>query len=141
MVKMDDDIILRTVIKILVPFIFMFGLYVQLHGEQSPGGGFQAGVICAAAFITYGLVHGLGELHKIISVGLVRGLASIGVLIYGGVGVITMLKGAKFLAYSVLSDNGLYGQQLGIMIVELGVGITVFSVMMLIFYMFAERSK
>ena len=138
---MDDDIILRTVIRLLVPFIFMFGLYVQLHGEQSPGGGFQGGVICAAAFLTYGLVHGLGDLHKIIPVTLVRILASVGVLIYGCVGVITMFKGSEFLSYSVLSDNPLYGQQIGIMIVELGVGVTVFSVMMLVFYMFAERSK
>jgi multicomponent Na+:H+ antiporter subunit B len=141
MTKMDDDIILRTIIKILVPFIFMFGLYVQLHGEQSPGGGFQAGVICAAAFITYGLVHGLGDLLKIIPIGFVRGLSSLGVLIYGGVGVITMLKDTEFLGYSALSDDPLRGQQIGIMIVELGVGLTVFSVMMLIFYMFAERSK
>ncbi|MCE3232099.1 MAG: cation:proton antiporter [Rickettsiaceae bacterium] len=139
--KMDDDIILRTIIKVIVPFMFMFGLYVQFHGEQSPGGGFQAGVICAAALITYGLVHGLGDLTKIVSVNLVKFLSSVGVLIYGGTGVVTMLHGDKFLAYSSLSQDSLLGQQVGMMAVEIGVGVTVFSVVMLIFYMFAERSK
>lgn len=138
---MNDHIILRTVIRILVPFIFMFGLYIQFHGEYSPGGGFQAGVICAAAFIVYGLIYGLVDLQEIISVKLVRALCSIGVLIYAMVGVVSMLKGSKFLDYSVLDSDPVRGQYIGIFTIELGVGITVFAVMMVIFYMFAERSK
>ena len=138
---MNDHIILRTVSRMLVPFIFMFGLYVQFHGEYSPGGGFQAGVICAAAFIVYGLIYGLVDLKKIISVNFVRALCSIGVLIYAGVGVVALLSGGKFLEYSVLADAPVKGQHIGIFAIELGVGITVFAVMMVIFYMFAERSK
>jgi multicomponent Na+:H+ antiporter subunit B len=140
--KMDDeDIILRTVIKFLTPFVFMFGLYVQFHGEQSPGGGFQAGVICAAAFIAYGLVFGLGDLMQIVPVMAVRTLASMGIIIYAGTGIVAMVNGGKFLGYSLLSADAVHGQELGIMLVEMGVGLTVFSVMMIIFYMFAERSK
>lgn len=139
--KMDDDIILRTIVKIILPFIFLFGLYVQFHGEQSPGGGFQAGVICAAAFISYGLVYGLADMQKIVPFNLVKISASAGVLIYGGTGVVTMLEGGKFLSYGVLGSSLQQGQQIGIMVVEVGVGLTVFSVMMLIFYVFAERSK
>lgn len=136
---MEDNIILRTITKILIPVIFMFGLYVQFHGDFSPGGGFQAGVICAAALITHALIHGLGDIEKVVSVGGVKFLACLGVLIYGGTGVVTMLKGGRFLDYSVLSDNPVSGQVMGIMFVELGVGITVFSVMMLLFFMFATR--
>ncbi len=138
---MDDNVILRVVIRMLIPFIFMFGLYVQFHGETTPGGGFQAGVICAAVFICYGLVHGLADTMKIVPVELVRLLSGLGVLIYAGVGVVTMLKNGKFLEYSVLLQDGVHGQELGIALVELGVGLTVFSVMMLIFYMFADRSR
>lgn len=138
---MDDHIILRTVIRLLMPFIFMFGLYVQFHGEYSPGGGFQAGVICAAAFIFYGLIYGIGDVQEIISMNFTRLLASLGVLIYGSTGVLSILKGATFLDYSALLDNNVSGQHLGIFVIELGVGITVFAVMMIIFYMFAERSK
>jgi len=138
---MNDHIILRTVIRVLVPFIFMYGLYVQFHGDYSPGGGFQAGVICAAAFIFYGLVYGLPETMRVIPVMFVRLTASLGVLIYISVGVITMVMGENFLNYSVLSEDPVRGQHLGILIIELSVGITVFSVMMLIFYMFADRSR
>ena len=138
---MNDNIILRTVIRMLVPYIFMYGLYIQFHGEYSPGGGFQAGVICAAAFIFYGLVYGIPETMKVISVVAARLLASFGVLLYAGVGVVAMLKGGNFLEYSVLAHDPVSGQKIGIIIIELGVGITVFAVMLLIFYMFAERSR
>ena len=138
---MDEHIILRTIVKLLVPFIIMYGLYVQFHGEYSPGGGFQAGVICAAAFIVYGLVYGLVDAMKIVPVWFAKACSCVGVLIYAGVGVVTMLKGGNFLEYSTLSSDPVHGQELGIIIIELGVGLTVFSVMMLVFYMFGERSK
>lgn len=137
---MNDDIVLRVVVRLLVPFILMYGLYVQFHGEFSPGGGFQAGVICAAAFIAYALVHGLEETMMILPFGVVRVLSAMGLLLYAGVGVLTMLLGGNFLDYSVLSQDPVSGQKLGILVIELGVGITVFSVTMLIFYVFGERS-
>ena len=138
---MGDNIILRTVVRILVPFIFMYGLYVQLHGEYSPGGGFQAGVICASAFIVYSFIHGLGSILKVISVNLARNLCALGVLIYGSVGIAAMVKGGNFLGYSSLASDPVSGQKIGILIIELGVGLTVFSVIMLIFYMFAMRAQ
>jgi multicomponent Na+:H+ antiporter subunit B len=136
---MGEYIILRVLVRLLVPFIIMFGLYVQLHGEYSPGGGFQAGVICAAALIFYGLVFDLGAMQKIVPFTLTKILAACGALIYGGVGVVAMLKGGEFLNYSVLAADPVVGQQIGILVIELGVGLTVFAVMMLIFYVFAER--
>ena len=48
---MDDRVILRVGAKILIPFILLFALYVQFHGDFGPGGGFQAGVIFAAGFV------------------------------------------------------------------------------------------
>ena len=136
---MDENIILKTIVRILVPFIFAYGLYIQFHGEYSPGGGFQAGLICAAAFIVYGIVYGLDDILKVISIKTARILSAAGVLLYASVGVVAMLKGGNFLAYSVLKEDPVSGQMLGILIIELGVGITVFAVMMLIFYMFARR--
>lgn len=138
---MDDHIILRFVVRLLFPFIIMYGLYVQFHGEYSPGGGFQAGVICAAAFISYGLIYGLADVMKVLPLWSVRVLSAVGLLTYAGTGVVTMLKGGRFLEYSVLSQNAVSGQMLGIFVIEIGVGLTVFAVMMIIFYMFGERSK
>jgi multicomponent Na+:H+ antiporter subunit B len=136
---MDDDILLRTIVKLLTPFIFMFGLYVQFHGEYSPGGGFQAGVICAAALISHALINGLNDLNKIISENTAKVMACLGVLLYGGTGVVAMYKGGNFLDYSSLSDNAVHGQHIGIFVIEAGVGLTVFSVMMLVFFIFAKR--
>ena len=54
------NLVLRVAAKMLIPPILMFALYVQFHGDTGPGGGFQAGVIFAAAIILYALVFGIG---------------------------------------------------------------------------------
>jgi multicomponent Na+:H+ antiporter subunit B len=139
--SMKDQLVLQVVTKFLIPFILMYGLYIQLHGEYSPGGGFQAGVVFAAAFIIYCLLYGIEKTKKIISKDALLRLCSVGVLTYAGVGVLTLLMGGSFLNYSVLLSDPVAGQKLGILVIELGVGITVFAVMLLIFYIFVERKE
>ena len=63
---MRPGLILRVIAKILIPFILLFALYVQFHGDYGPGGGFQAGVLFAAGFILYALVNGLGAAEAIV---------------------------------------------------------------------------
>lgn len=138
---MKDNLILRVIAKFLIPFIMLFALYVQFHGDFGPGGGFQAGVIFSAAFILYALVYGLDTAERIIPTVLLQILASLGVLLYIGTGVVTLLLGGKFLDYSVLADQATAGQHLGILLIELGVGITVAAVMILIFFSFAGRGR
>lgn len=131
---MNDQIILRVVTKLLIPFILLFGFYVIMHGEISPGGGFQGGVILAAAFILYALVFGVRQSRRVLWRRVSDALASIGVLIYAGVGVATILLGGLFLDYNLLNAaDPPAGQALGITLVELGVGITVAAVMITIF--------
>lgn len=137
---MHEHVVLKVVVRLLLPFIMMFAFYIQFHGEYSPGGGFQSGVILAAGFIVYSFVYDLERLKGLISNLCLRICAAVGVLIYASVGVISMAKGGKFLDYSVLMVERLQGQHLGVMLVEIGVGITVFSVVMLIFYSFGERA-
>ena len=72
--RMRSELILRVAAKVLIPFILLFGLYVQFHGEISPGGGFQAGVICAAAFILYALVFGLDTAQAVLPLRVARDL-------------------------------------------------------------------
>ena len=135
-----DQVVLRPVVKVLIPLILLFGLYVQFHGDFGAGGGFQAGVIFATAFVLYDLVFGDGSVRAVVPPRWLYRLAAIGVLIYGGVGVYSLLAGRPFLDYSVLADDPVHGQHLGVLLVELGVGIAVFSVVLLIFYAFAGRS-
>ena len=133
------NVVLRVAAKMLIPLILMFALYVQFHGETGPGGGFQAGVIFAAAFILYALVFGMETARAVVPSPLLRVLASSGVLLYAGVGLASILAGGNFLDYSVLAPDPVEGQHLGIFLIELGVGMTVTSVMISIFYAFAER--
>jgi multicomponent Na+:H+ antiporter subunit B len=135
------DLILRVIAKLLIPFILLFALYVQFHGELGPGGGFQAGVIMAAGVIFYGLIFGLADVRKLVPERLVESMMAIGVLIYGGVGVAGLLLGGNYLDYFVLDADPVLGQHRGIFWVEVGVGVTVAGVMLKVFYMFADLGK
>lgn len=136
-----NNLILRVVSKFLIPLIIIFALYVQFHGDFGPGGGFQAGVIMSSAIILYALVFGLDAAEHIIPPTILRLLASLGVLLYAGVGVATLFLGGNYLDYTVLGSTQIAGQHLGILLVELGVGITVFTVMLIIFFAFAGRGR
>ena len=61
-----EHLILRVVTKVLFGPIILFALYVQFHGDFGPGGGFQAGVIFAVAFILHALGFGLDETKKVL---------------------------------------------------------------------------
>ena len=132
--------VLRIVGKILIPPILIFALYVQFHGDFGPGGGFQAGVIFAAALILYCMLFGVRIAKQVINLAVVRVLAALGVLIYGSTGLVSLLGGGNYLDYSALADNPVTGQHIGIMVIEFGVGTTVASVMLLLYFTFAERS-
>jgi len=134
-------IILRVVAKLSIPFIMLYALYVQFHGDFGPGGGFQAGVIFGAAFILYALIFGLDNALKVAPMNVVTFFISIGLLLYAGVGVAALFYGGQFLDYGVLASDSVSGQHLGILLVELGVGITVAAVMIAIFFTFADRGR
>ena len=138
---MKHNLILRVISRILIPVIILFALYVQFHGDFGPGGGFQAGVIFSVAFILYALVFGLDTAERVMPINILRILASLGVLIYAGTGIAALMLGGEFLNYSVLASNSVAGQHLGILVIELGVGITVSSVMLIIFFTFAGRGR
>ena len=140
--RMRDKVILRVVSRMLIPFILLFGLYVQFHGDFGPGGGFQAGVIFAAAFVLYGLIFGLENLQKVVPWRVVESAVALGLLLYAGVGVQTLLLSGNFLDYKVLDANDpTHGLHLGILLIELGVGVTVAASMLAFFYAFAGRKR
>jgi multicomponent Na+:H+ antiporter subunit B len=132
--------VLRAVTKALIPVVLLFALYVQAHGDFGPGGGFQAGVIFAAGLIFYAMIYGPDELARIVPLWLTEVAISLGLLIFGGVGVLTLILGKNFLDYSALNPgHPQHGQHWGILVVELGVGITVAAVMLTVYFRFAGR--
>jgi len=140
--RMQQKLVLRVVGRGFVPFIVLFGCYVQFHGDFGPGGGFQAGVIAAAGVILYALIFGLDATLRALPPSWVQIGATLGVLLYGGTGIAGLLLGGKFLDYSVLdAHDPVHGQHLGILLVELGVGITVACAMIVFYYAFAGRKS
>ena len=135
---MRQHTVLRVVTKLVVPYILLYALYVQFHGDYGPGGGFQAGVIFGAGVILYALVFGLSAAQQAVRPKVVYFLIPLGLLLYIAVGVAGVLKGGTFLDYSHLLHDPLHGQHYGILLIELGVGVTVASVMISIYYSFAE---
>ncbi len=138
---MNEKIILRVVSKFLIPYILLFALYVQWHGDFGPGGGFPGGRHFRRQ--VHPLRPDLRGRHA------ARGHSSRAHahvschrrLTYGLVGVATLLMGGKFLDYNVLAGEPTHGQHLGILLVELGVGITVAAAMITIFCTFAGRAE
>ena len=138
---MRHHLVLRVIAKMLIPFILLFGLYVQFHGDFGPGGGFQAGVIFAAAFILYALVFGDDQARQVIPDKALILLVPLGLILYAATGFYGLVLGGNFLDYNVLLDSAKAGQHIGIFLVELGVGITVAAVMISIFRAYAGRTR
>lgn len=140
--KSDHHVILRVVAKALIPIIALYGFYVQFHGEYSPGGGFQAGVILAVSVILYSLIFGIAPTMRTITPGFARFIAALGFILYAGVGVWALMMGGNFLDYDALfrePPGGHLGQHVGIIVIEVGVLFAVAGSMVTIFYAFAGR--
>ncbi|MEZ6188957.1 MAG: Na(+)/H(+) antiporter subunit B [Planctomycetota bacterium] len=135
-----ENVVLTKLATLLIPFILIYGVYVQVHGDFGPGGGFQAGVILASAYILYALVHGVDHAQRMLPRAITDRTAALGVVIYAGVGVVTLLKGGYFLDYDLLDpEHTQHAQEWGMFLVESGVGLTVASVMATIFNEIAEQ--
>jgi multicomponent Na+:H+ antiporter subunit B len=132
--------VLRVVGKLLIPVLLLFGLLVQFHGKYSPGGGFSAGALFAAAVMLYGILEGADRSEAAMPQTIMLRLASIGATLYTSVGIVCMLLGGHFLDYNVLWSNPVTGQYVGILLVEFGVGLTVTTVLIMIFNAFANRA-
>lgn len=139
MTPLSEQNVLRVVCKMLFPFILIFALYVISHGELGPGGGFQGGVIMAAAFIMFGLIFGVDKLTDKVSPRVLEIMMAVGVLLYAGVGLQNLLAGSNFLDYTIMGDAPGKTEGLGMTLVEYGVGITVTTVFVTIYISLTER--
>lgn len=138
MIQKSDDIIIKTLARILVPFIQIYALYVIMHGHHSPGGGFQGGVILAASLILLMITHGVKDTQKRISEKAVAIFSSSGVFIYAGIGVVCLILAGNYLDYSNLAKllhvDPAQARSLGILGIEIGVGLAVMAVMFSVFF-------
>ncbi|GMR05401.1 MAG: Na(+)/H(+) antiporter subunit B [Thermodesulfobacteriota bacterium] len=135
-----DNIIIKTVTRLLVPFIQLYALYVVAHGDLGAGGGFQGGVIFGSSIILYALAFGAGEGRKRMSERVNDILGSAGVLIFAGIGVLCIVFGGMFLEYESLPLGHHLATHLGVYGIEIGVAITVSAVMATIYFEMVRQS-
>lgn len=122
--------------KIVSPYIMLFGMYVVFHGHYSPGGGFQGGAMMAASILLIRIATN-ENIHQLqFKKSLAIPLASSGVLIYFLIGLVPLLLGGNFLDYGYLPLPGMdiaYIRAMGILGIEIGVGIAVMAVLVSIY--------
>jgi multicomponent Na+:H+ antiporter subunit B len=123
----------KYLLLFIMPYIALYAIYIQLAGDNSPGGGFQSGVIFASSLIARHLITGSIFLPPKYSNMILLIICVSGVLIYFLTGLACLAFGGTYLDYSVLAKNNIHGQHLGIFLIELGVGLTVSSAMCIIY--------
>lgn len=131
-----ENVIIKTICRLLIPFIQLFAIYVIMHGHYSPGGGFQGGVILGASFILLVIAYGLEESRRRMSLKALTIYASVGLFIYSGIGALCLLMGANYLDYGKLPlplSSIPTIRAMGILGIEIGVGIGVMAIMISIF--------
>ena len=132
------SLIIEVGVRVMIPFIQLFGLYVIAHGHLSPGGGFQGGVVLGASFILMAIAFDLKTSLRFFSIRANAVMAASGVFIYTGTGVLCALLGGLFLDYSamdvLLALGPVEWRSMGVFIVELGVGLAVTAIMASLFW-------
>ena len=133
-----NDFVLKKIVKILFPILLVYVGYIQFYGEESPGGGFQSGLVLTYLFVLYKVFF---NHNKKIKVSFFLKIAAYGVLLYFFTGFISIFYGGFFLDYLYFSKNNVISRHIGVFIVELGVFLAVFSSMTSIFLIFYDFFK
>ncbi len=138
-----DDLIVRTITRVIVPFIQVYGIFIVMHGHVSPGGGFSGGSVLGASLILFTLAYGLKEAEKKMSHEVGAVIESSAVLWYIAMGMVGIIMGGN------LFENKSAGFYMGqasylfnagmIPLITLGVGMKVASTMITLFQTIIEE--
>jgi multicomponent Na+:H+ antiporter subunit B len=131
--------IIMTTVRIIIPFVFTFGLFVMFHGADSSGGGFQGGVIVGTVVLMLGIAFGIEKTRQWVGPTLLVGLVGLGVLAFVITGVGSVLLGGGFLDYSVYPIPKSF--KYGIEFVELAIGLIVAGVVTGLFFLIAAGNQ
>lgn len=136
MIERTESVIVDIVSKAVAPFIQIFALYIITHGHYSPGGGFQGGALFAASLLLLRLTIGRECSEGIFPIALGTPISSLGVFLFGIIGAFALIGGGLYLDYAALPWQDLSPpdrRSLGILLVEIGVGLGVTGTLVAIF--------
>jgi len=132
-----NNIVLKTITRLLFPFIIIYGIYIIFHGHLSPGGGFAGGTIIGAGFVLRALAFEKGKNIKILPYSIIKKAESMSMLWLVLLGMLGI-----FFAHSFLSNTqsiipiGKPGYLLSgglILLLNLGIGLKVAATIVSIF--------
>ena len=143
MIRPHDSIIVQRISWLLVPLIQIYALYVLVHGHESPGGGFQAGILFGASLILAVLARGTGP-DQLDKEKMAVRVGAAGLCLYLGIGLVGLLMGGEFLDYSLLPLPGVESSMrryYGILGIEIGVCLGVAAMIVSIFFDLALQEE
>jgi len=98
--EVPASVIVKTMVRFIVPFIILFSVYTILHGETSPGGGFQGGAVIGGSMIIFTTIFGLYESSRRIPLKVRAPLEGAAVMGFFLVGSLGLVGGGNFLTYA-----------------------------------------
>lgn len=107
--KQSKNVILRCGADMLLPLSLVYSLYIILHGHLSPGGGFQGGVLMAAAVVLLYLGHGYETTRDALSFHVLHKTEGLASTFYVALALLGIAVGAQF-CENVLYTYGEIGQ-------------------------------
>lgn len=110
--------IIMTTVRVVSPFVLAFGLFLTFHGADTPGGGFQGGVVIGAMVYLLAFSFGIDRTRAWVGNRAMTFLAAGGVIIFAGIGFLTLFLGGAFLEYEVIPIDK--ASKWGIEAVEVG---------------------
>jgi len=135
-----SSIILRTATRLLFTLLLLFAVFILLRGHNEPGGGFIAGLVTAGAFVLYAMAYDVASARHALHVE-PRTLIAIGLLLAGGVGVLSLFSNEPFLTGKWIS-LGAEAESIKIgtpVIFDIGVFLVVIGVTLAIILALAEE--
>lgn len=93
------SIIVKTVTRLTVGLVLLYGIYIVLHGHISPGGGFAGGVIIALSLINLMLAFGKTVALKKVSTATASLFESVGALMFLAIAIAGFIGGSFLLNF------------------------------------------
>lgn len=95
--RAEMTVMVRTIIRALLPVVLVFGAYILTYGHLTPGGGFQGGMILVGALMSFYLAYGYEIVRRFNDEDLDR-IEHVGALLYVLIGLVGLVLGGVFLA-------------------------------------------
>lgn len=138
-----DDLFVKIIARMIIPFIQLYGVFVVIHGHLSPGGGFSGGAIIGASMVLYTLAFGLKAGKRKMPHEVSSRIESGGILAFAFLGLVGIFTGWNFLANKAAGfPMGEVGRVLSaglIPLVTVAIGLKVMSTITTLFHTMLEE--